>query len=476
MTKQVYLGNKIRRLRLRAKWTQTHLAEQLDISPSYVNLLEHNKRSLTVPLLFKMAELFGVDLQGFADEDESVLVAELTEVFSDPVFRNQDLSTEELRDLAGHAPAAARAVLSLFRTYRSVRQDAEDMATRLSDHAATSALETRLPPEEVGDMIQERRNHFPELESAAEELWRDADLQPHELRLGLIAHLQREHGVSVEVVPTGRHTGAVRSYDPERKTLGLSEMLPSSSTVFQLAHQIGLLALRPVVDHTLDAASLDNPVSRELGRVALTNYFASAVMMPYDRFLTAARDTRHDVEILQHRFRASFEQVCHRLTTLSRPGQSGVPFHFVRIDIAGNISKRYSGSGIRVARYSGACPRWNVHTAFLTPDQICTQLSEMPDGSTYFCIAKTVRKGGGGYLAPQSHLAVGLGCSIEHAQELVYADGIDLENRGAAVPIGVSCRTCERMDCRQRAFPPLHHQLNVDPNRRGLSFYYAPNT
>jgi hypothetical protein len=213
--------------------------------------------------------------------------------------------------------------------------------------------------------------------------------------------------------------------------------------------------------------------SARLYRVALANYFAGATLMPYRPFLEAAREFRYDVELLEHRFRASFEQVCHRLTTLNDPADAGIPFHLVRVDIAGNISKRFSGSGIPFARYSGACPLWSVHAAFLTPGLIRTQISEMPDGTRYFSIARTVRKAGGGHLVRQSRLAIELGCHVKHAQGMVYADGVDVAGR-SAVPVGVSCRLCERMECRQRAFPPMHHRLDVDEDVRGLSFYYSP--
>jgi predicted transcriptional regulator len=208
--------------------------------------------------------------------------------------------------------------------------------------------------------------------------------------------------------------------------------------------------------------------------VALANYFAGAVLMPYGPFLEAARSERYDVEVLCNRFRVAFEQICHRLTTLRRPGAEGVPFHMVRVDIAGNISKRFSASGLRFARFSGACPRWTVFEAFTTPGLVRTQLSQMPDGATYFWVARTVRKEGGRFHAPRSVLAIGLGCEVSHAKALVYADGVDLSARGAVVPVGVTCRLCERMDCEQRAFPPLQHPLQVNENVRGLSFYAPP--
>jgi predicted transcriptional regulator len=280
--------------------------------------------------------------------------------------------------------------------------------------------------------------------------------------------------VEVEVAPAAALEGAVRRFDPATRRLTVSEVLPQASLVFQLAHQVALLRADELIEPELANARLEDPAALPLARLSLASYFAGAVLMPYEPFLDAAREGRYDIELLEHRFRASFEQVCHRLSTLGRPGNSGVPLHFVRIDIAGNISKRFSRSGIRFARYSGSCPRWNVHSAFLTPGAIRTQLSVMPDGARFFCVARTVRKAGGGHRIPQSRMAIGLGCELSHAREFVYSDGLDLGSEESIVPIGTACRLCERMDCRQRAFPPMHQQLVVDEHVRGLTAYANP--
>jgi predicted transcriptional regulator len=235
---------------------------------------------------------------------------------------------------------------------------------------------------------------------------------------------------------------------------------------------IGLLTQEALLDRLVDDPALTLTESAALARVALANYFAAALLMPYEPFLEAARQERYDVEILAHRFRVGFEQACHRLTTLRRTGREGVPFHLIRIDVAGNISKRFSASGITFARYSGACPRWNVFSALLAPGEIRTQISRMPDGRTYFCIARTVRKGDRGWRASPTIHAIGLGCDVGHAKELVYADGIDLKTAEAtAVPIGVTCRLCERTDCEQRAMPRVGSPLRVDGDVRGIAFY-----
>jgi predicted transcriptional regulator/transcriptional regulator with XRE-family HTH domain len=469
---QAYLGNKIRRLRKEKSLTQVQLAGMLHISASYLNLIERNQRAMTVPLLLKLAEIFHLDLRTFAEDDEAQLVADLKEAFIDPAFSGEDVRPMDAQELAMGSPNVARAVLRLYRAYRKSREDALSLASQIAPGDELYGVETvRLPMEEVSDVIQEHMNYFPDLEEAAGALAKEARLDPNEMHAALVRHLERAHDIKTEIVNANQLDGAVRRYFPRRRRLVLSEVLSPASQTFQVAHQIGLLTLDPVLDRIAESSRLSTDESRRLCRVALANYFAAAVLMPYDRFLEAAESVRYDLEILEHRFRASFEQVCHRLTSLNRTGSRGIPFHLIRIDIAGNISKRFSSSGIPFARYSGACPRWNVHAAFLTPGMIRTQLSAMPDGTMYFSIARTVRKAGGGHQVPQNRLAIELGCEAKRASAMVYADGVDLDRVEAAVPVGVTCRLCERMDCRQRAFPPMHQRLHIDENVRGLSFF-----
>lgn len=464
------LGAKLRSLRRREGMTQAQLATRLGISPSYLNLIEHNRRPLPAPLLLRVAEVLRLDLKQFSTDADARAAADLLEVFGDPVFDAHDLAAADVREMASSSPTVARAVVSLYQAYRGAREALETLTEKLSEGGPTG-VDARLPTVEVSDLIQRHMNYFPELEDGAARLVRDAGLSTANLYADLVRYLERGHGVRVQVERTAAMQGAVRRYDPERKVLALSEVLRRGSRNFQLAYQVGLLTQGDALDRAARDARLTSPESRALARVALANYFAAAVLMPYDAFLEAARLERYDLELLGHRFRAGFEQVAHRLTTLRRPGAEGVPFHMVRIDIAGNISKQFSASGLRFARFSGACPRWNVFAAFLTPGLIRTQVSQMPEGATYFWIARTVRKDGGGYHAPRNVHALGLGCELSHARKLVYADGVDLESREAVVPVGPSCRVCERLDCEQRAFPPVQHPLTVNENVRGVSFY-----
>jgi predicted transcriptional regulator len=270
---------------------------------------------------------------------------------------------------------------------------------------------------------------------------------------------------------SGAERGVLRSFDVEKRTLTLSELLPTRSRTFQVAHQIALLTQAANMERIVAAHRLTSDDARTLARIALANYFAGAMLMPYAPFVLACREERYDIDVIGRRFRVGFEQVCHRYTTLRRKGAEGVPFHMIRIDVAGNISKRFSASGIRFARFSGACPRWNVFAAFMTPGMIRIQVSRFLDGTAYFCMARTIHKDSSGYHAQQPVQSIGLGCSLEHARQLVYSDGMDLDNAGTSTPVGVTCRLCERADCEQRAFPSIRHPLHVDENVRGVSIY-----
>jgi predicted transcriptional regulator/DNA-binding XRE family transcriptional regulator len=476
MTSTLKLGSKVRTLRRREHLTQTELASRLEISPSYLNLIEHNQRPLPAHLLVKLAQIFHVELGTFADDNHSRLAADLQEIFGDPLFEEHSLTTNDLRELAENG-SASRAVIALYQAYRSSVESTRALSAKVFDGRDFLGLNpAHLPSEEVSDVIQHNVNYFPELESAAEDVARRARIDRADLYGSLVRYLQNEHGIEVKLIPISRDRAAVRRFDRERKTLALSEVLPPWSRQFQIAHQIGLIEGAAVMDTILERSQtlVTTSESVKLCRIAFANYFAAALLMPYDEFLRIAEDVRYDIELLQHHYTASWEQVCHRLTTLRRKDATGVPFHFVRVDIAGNISKRFSGTGIRFARFSGSCPRWDVHAAFLTPGRIRTQLSKMPDGTAYFCIARTIRKSYGGFASGDMLMAVGIGCPVKDAAKLVYADGYDLDNLEAAVPIGTTCRLCERLDCEQRAFPPLQHGLIVDENVRGRSFY-APS-
>lgn len=473
------LGAKVRAQRRARAITQVELARRLGISPSYLNLIEHDQRPVTAELLIKLATEFDLDLKDFTAAQDARLGADLMEVFADPLFEEQALNSAEVRELAISSPSTAKAVLALYRAYQAARDDAAGLASRVYDEQELTGSEgSVLPNEEINDIVQRHMNHFPRIERAAESFVDELGMRVGG-RFAAMAAWCAGQGIGVVIgrspsepgTPPGVQPGVVRRYDPAQRRIFLDEAMPPHTRLFQLAAQIALLREGQLLDRLVHGEALGDDTAQTLAKVVLANYFAGAVLMPYRQFLEAARSVRYDIELLSARFGTGYEQVCHRLTTLRRKGAEGIPFHMIRVDLAGNISKRFSASGIRFARFSGSCPRWNVFSAFQTPGRVRVQLSEMPGGEVYFCMARTVPKGPGGYHAPHTVQAVGLGCQIQYAREMVYSDGIDLDTLQGVVPVGVTCRLCERTGCEQRVLPSLRTRLHVDENVRTRSFY-----
>ncbi|MCK8785042.1 short-chain fatty acyl-CoA regulator family protein [Roseomonas sp. NAR14] len=453
------IGRTVRRLRQEQSLTQQALAGRLGISASYLNLIEHDQRAVTAGLLIKLTETLQVDLAALSGGEERRLEAGLREVMADPLLGAEQVPESEIAALAGTAPNAARAVLSLYRAWRVAREDASGIAL-------PSGRRLLLPNEEARDFFHAHVNHFPALEEAAERIGAELGASPAEMNHAVAERLRRQHGLTVSVGPL---EGALRRHDPAARLLQLSDALPRESRGFHMAFQLMLLEAREAVESVLAPAEPTTGEAAALIRIGLLNYAAGALLMPYAAFLGAAKALRHDVEGLAARFGVSFEQCCHRLSTLQRPDQRGVPFFFLRTDPAGNVDKRFSAAGFPFARFGGSCPRWIVHSAFATPGTLRVQLATLPDGAAFLCFARTVTGPAARWGEPAPVHVVAMGCDVSRAGEVVYADGLDLEH--AAVGIGLSCRLCDRADCRSRAFPPLEHRLAFDPQVTGAAPY-----
>jgi predicted transcriptional regulator/transcriptional regulator with XRE-family HTH domain len=460
---RVQIGRTIRRLRIERNLSQQALANRLGISASYLNLIEHDQRTLSGALLIKLGETLNLDLAELSGTQERRLEFGLREAFSDPLLGADVVPEEEIAALAASAPNAGRAVLALYRAWRVAREDAVGIGL-------PSGRRILLPNEEARDFFDDRANHFPALEETADRIAAAFAPRADEMNYAIAQRLREAHGLAVTVQPLD---GVLRRFDPETRRLVLAEALPRESRGFQLAFQLALLEARDAVESLLCNAAPSSTEAQMLIRVGLFNYVAGAILMRYAPFLAAAQALRHDMEALAARFGVSFEQACHRLSSLQRPGARGVPFFFVRVDPAGNVSKRFSAAGFPFARYGGSCPRWVVHTAFSLPGTVQVQVAELPDGTAYLCFARTVMRPAARWGEPRPVHVVAMGCNLAHAQELVYADGLDLER--AKVGIGLSCRLCDRSDCRSRAFPPLEHRLILDPLTSSATPYrFAP--
>jgi predicted transcriptional regulator/transcriptional regulator with XRE-family HTH domain len=461
--RKVFAGRKIRTIRQTHGLTQQAFANQLGISTSYLNQLENNQRHITATVLLALADVFAVDIKELSGTEDDRLLADLSEAFADPGFSGDPPPGQDLKLLVQNTPAVARAFLSM---HQALRRAGERLAELDDTLERTGAQTDPTPYEEVRDFFHYTDNYIDELDRAAEALTSRLPDAPGDRSRALAALIEAEHGIRVVQGGAANEPGALRRFDPDSRVLALNARLAPPTQAFQIAHQIALTSHSRAIDAIVSKADFRSAGAAAVCRMGLANYFAGAAVLPYGAFLGAARELRHDLELLAERFGASIEQVAHRLSTLQRPGLKGVPFFFARVDQAGNITKRHSATKLQFARFGSACPLWNVHSAFETPNRIIRQLAETPDGIRYLCLATTVTKPGGGYREPVQRYALALGCEVRHAAELVYADDFDTTRDEAFEPIGISCRICERKNCHQRAVPPLKRKLTVDETAR----------
>jgi predicted transcriptional regulator/DNA-binding XRE family transcriptional regulator len=465
---KTFIGPHLRRLRLDRGETQAQMARALGISASYVNLLENNERSVSVQVLLKLFEVYGVDWRTIADDEDPARLADLRAALQDPIFDGARPDLAQLRAAQVHAPALSAAFLQLYRSH----QAATDRLVALAGARgpAGEALLAASPETEVHDFFRRNRNYFHGLEQAAEAFWGDDRPAADDVYAALKARLAARPGLRIRVVAADTLPRGLRALDEDRGELLLSEVLDHPNRVFQLVHVAALVEHRALLGQLLAGSGIADAPGRARARVELANYFAAAVLMPYAAFLADARASKYDLDHLATRYGVSYEQACHRATTLQRRGAQGVPLFFLRIDKAGNVTKRFNATDFHLAEQGGACPRLDIHTSFRTPGRMVTQFVEMPDQSQYFVFARTVNRPTFIRHAQDVRLAVAMGCAVEHAAEIGYAEGFSV--KGAHMtPVGINCRICPRAHCDQRAHQAVILPGPSDERRRGATRY-----
>jgi len=468
------IGQRLRELRLQRGISQAELARQLEISAAYLNLLEKGRRNLQFPLLVRALDMLSVELESFMGSlGEQPPDDVLAHLLDDPLAQSLELDRADLARMRAE-PRVASTIAALFHLYKNTRAQLD---------TAVSKLQTDLPlpmgyapGDEVTDFLQEHNNYFPELEQFAEKVRTDGKLPRRFVSDQLVALMRNEFDVEVIVESPRGRSSVVRELDRGAKTLKVSSTLSENALKFQLGHVIGLFMLEQsgVHERLIEQARPRHAETARLIKIHLANYFAGALLLPYSPFFDEIQRTRYDIDKIATAFESSYETVAHRCCNLNDPARPGVPLHFVRVDIAGNISKRYSASGFRFPQGHGSCPKLAVHVSFVTPAVITKQYSVRPDGSTYFCFAKVISDPRGGSVVRGTSYSIGLGCAAKDAHQFVYADDLprpDLENPRSAIPIGLSCRFCERTDCNQRSAPSYKFAHAVDEYVKKDNFF-----
>ncbi len=463
--KKLFLGGRLKRLRRDLGVTQARMAEELGVSASYLNLLERNQRPVTAQLLLRLADAYDLDLRSLSADDPGG-GAGLEEVLADKMFADLGIGRHEAAEVAELSPGLAEAVSRLYRAYLDRGRLIDLGAFERPDGAGP--ISEQSPTDWVRDLVGTQRNHFAELETLAEKIVAQLKADPQDLGPAVRERLQSKFSVQTRIMPVEVMTGSLRRYDHHRKRLMLSETLAPASRIFGMCYQLGLMEGGEVLSDLTDRFKAPDRATRQLLKVFLDGYLAAAIMMPYEPFLAAMETSGYDIERVRPRFGVSYEQAAQRLTTLGRSGSRGVPFFMMRLDAAGNISKRFAAGPFPFSRFGGACPRWNVHDSFKTPGRIITQVIETPDNERYFTLSRTVRRVSGMHSGLEDELVIGLGCDLKYAGKLVHARGMDMANP-ITVEIGPSCRICERPACPQRAAAPINRTLLVEETSKSLS-------
>ena len=468
------IGPKIKAFRRQLGLQANKFAEQLGISPTYLNLIEGGKRKIDGDLLIKISKELRVELSDLTSKSDINLENDISELLDDQLFEDLDILGPEVKDLVSTNPKIARALIKLGDNFKQKDHEIVNKVENISGKIIDSR-KASFPGEVISDFLQENKNYFPKLEDFANNIFDKVQKNNRTRYIALCDYLKKEYSITVKDIIPEEEKPFSKIFNKSKKELLLSDYNSLETKKLHAAAQIAQEGAINIITDYLSNFNFPSEESKRLTQVALLNYCGAAILMPYKLFHNECKKLKYDLELLQNTFATSFEQVAHRVTCLQDPKLPGIPFHMLRTDIAGNISKRFSLSGIEIPRYGGACPRWNVYSAFTRPGVIQAAVSKMTNGEKYVCIARTVEKGVGRYGQSKSILSIGLGCEAKYAKEFVYTENLDISDKKTEIPIGVSCRTCDRLDCSQRAFPPLHKKFDVDINTRGVSVYVNDN-
>ena len=448
----VRAGPAIKRLRKRENLTQAAMAARLSISPSYLNLIERNQRPISARVVMALVEQFDFDPRSIREDEAIGGLDGLSRRFADERFADFDIDREELDEFLSTSPQVAAAFARLYDRAGSA-EDAHD------DPLDASRRE-----------IERWRNHFADLDHAAEELADDMRLSRGDIGLALTDRLRERHQLSVRILPREVLPDSLSRLDLHARQVQLSEMLGPASRNFQLALKIAQLEKQDEIVSLAQGAQFEDEAARALFKRHLDGYFAAALLMPYGRFLRACEATGYDLPVLERRFSVSFEQLAHRLTTLQRVGQRGLPFFMIRLDRAGQFSKSFMGaSTARFAAEDVSCPLWDAHRAFERGGELLTQyvsLDEAGEGQGGWLTMMRSVEGSG---APgEARFVVAVGVEAVLAADLAQARGVSLRPADAQA-IGPGCARCYREGCPQRSLPPRGRKLHFDRMRRGTT-------
>ncbi|MEM9716804.1 MAG: short-chain fatty acyl-CoA regulator family protein [Pseudomonadota bacterium] len=459
---KVFAGPRIRRMRNTLGITQSAMAKQIGVSPSYLNLIERNQRPLTVQLLLKLSAEFDLDLSDLKS-DTGEIVPSLKEVFADPLLMGELPGTDELYEVADAAPNAANGILKLYRAYRESQDRLSDLRDVMAQGGSIGGIaEAKLPFDEVRDAIERRSAYFPFIDEAAEGLAAEIGHGPH-MGMRIRDWFRMEKGVTVQVVPTEVMPDHLRRFDKHLMRLLLSDRLSPEAQTMHLAVEAAAMHFDEAISEDVKRLHISSDEAKRLARIELAKSAARALVMPYMVFLRAAKRFKYDLDVLAARFGVTRAQAALRLTSLQRRGEEGLKVFVQETDYFGHRLRCLGSQGFPFSEFGGRCPRLISPEYFSGARGVSVKPVELPNGQGYLTLAFSVPGPRATFGQPPLDRVMILGFDQSDADQTHYA----VERN--PVLIGPDCRLCERQSCLYRAAPPITRPLALDDLSSGLS-------
>ena len=466
---KTFVGVRLRQLRTERGLSQASLAKTLEISASYLNQIEHDVRPLTVPVLLRISEVFGVDTTFFSPQDDTRLIAEMREVALDQEM-GIDADAHEIAEMVSTHPGLAKAMVNMHRRFRNTTaQLAAATEDRFSDGSGSGSI--TMPHEEVRDYFYQRQNYIHDLDTAAEELTARMRFHRGDVAGEIARRLESVHDVQiVRRVDLGENI--LHRYDPDTRVLEISARLSGGQQVFKFATELAYLEHGDLLDSLVAEGNFTSEASVSLAKLGLANYFAAATVLPYSQFHEVAEDFRYDIERMSAFYSASYETICHRLSTLQRPQTSRGSVHVracrsCRKHVEASVRHRIPL--LHQRRYVPAVER--LRDVLVSGQDHALRSRRCPtvvDTSGLRARSNVERLDTD---SPQRSSPSDWDARFDTPHRLVYSDGLDLDESNPGTPIGSGCRVCERLNCPQRAFPPLGKDLDISEHRSSISPY-----
>lgn len=430
-------GTRIRETRMRKGLRQAELARRVGVSPSYLNLIEHNRRRPGPALAERVATALDVAPAVLTEGAEDPLLDSLREAAA-AAGTSEPTELERMEEFVGRFPGWATLLTEQHRRLGALERTVERLTDRMAHDPYLSAA------------LHEVLSAVSSVRATAAILAETEDIDA-DWRRKFHANL---HGDSVRLAEGAQAlVGYLDAAETEESGLASPQEELEAWLAARGHHVPELETDAPPPPETLfaDAPELATRPARTLAERFLARYRADAEALPLSAFLAALDTTGPDPAALAGRFGVPLPRVLRRLIGLP-PDAPVPPTGLVTCDASGTLIFRKPISGFALPRFGAACPLWPLYQALGRPGQPLRVPVEMagrlPRRFVTYAICESVGPPRFDMPAP-----------LEVTMLIMPADEVPSAPEGAAgprpLPIGTSCRICSRRACPARREPSI---------------------